>query len=37
MAMELCRELGLIHVYLDRDAKTIIYAVNRDEADWSRT
>ena len=37
VAMELCRELGLIHVYLERDAKTIIDAVNCEEEDWSRT
>ena len=37
VAMELCRELGLIDVYLKGDAKTIIYAVNHEEADWSRT
>jgi ribonuclease HI len=33
VAMELCKELGLIHVYLEGDAKTIIEAVNRKEAD----
>jgi ribonuclease HI len=33
VAMELCRELGLIHVYLEGDAKTIIDTINHEEAD----
>lgn len=36
MAIELCRDLGLTHVHLEGDAKIIIDAVNREEADWSR-
>ena len=37
VAMDLCRELVIIHVYLEGDGKTIVNAVNCEEVDWSRT
>ena len=37
VGMELCKELGPIHVYLEGDAMTIIDVVHREKADWSCT
>ena len=37
VAMELRRELGPMHVYLEGDAQTFIDAINREEVNWSYT